>query len=53
MNLAEYKEQHILFEVDIYDAIDLTGWVKGQQVDGGPTPEKVKEHIDKIRSLLI
>ncbi|MFL2131725.1 MAG: argininosuccinate lyase [Ruoffia tabacinasalis] len=53
LSLAEYKEEHALFEEDIYDAIDLTACVKRRQVDGGPAPEKVQEHIDKIRSLLI
>ncbi|MGO1433523.1 MAG: argininosuccinate lyase, partial [Ruoffia tabacinasalis] len=53
LSLAEYKEEHALFEEDIYDAIDLTVCVKRRQVDGGPAPEKVQEHIDKIRSLLI
>ena len=52
LSLKEYQADHALFEEDIYDAIDLTACVKRRQVDGGPAPEKVQEHINKIRSLL-
>lgn len=49
--LSEYQAEHPLFEEDIYDAIDLSACVNRRQVDGGPTPEKVQEHIDMIKNL--
>jgi argininosuccinate lyase len=50
--LEEYKEAHLTFESDVYDAIDLTRCVRLRCVDGGPAPEAVRRQIDKVKELL-
>lgn len=50
LSLEEYRNHNHLFEEDIYDTINLKACVERRQVDGGPAPMKVKEHIQKVRA---
>lgn len=52
LTLKEYKNHSEEFEEDIYEAIDLKNCVFRRKVDGGPAPEKVKEHIEQLREEL-
>lgn len=49
LSLKEYQEHSELFEADVYEAISLKACVERRQVDGGPAPTKVREHIEKVR----
>ena len=53
-NLAieEYKKVSEVFENDVYEHIDLMNCLKARNVIGGPSPESVKKHIEKIKNSL-
>lgn len=51
--LEDFKASSELFDSDVYDAIDLIGCVKGRKAVGGPAPEAVAAHIEKIRSTVL
>lgn len=53
LRLEEYKKLSPLFEKDIYEAISLKTCVEGRNVVGGPAPERVKEHIQKIKDTVL
>lgn len=48
LSLQEYQNICNLFENDIYIQIDLSNCLKARNVEGGPSPEKVKNHIKDI-----
>lgn len=50
LSIEEYRQHSDLFEEDVYEAISLQACVERRQVDGGPAPTKVKEHINKVKS---
>jgi argininosuccinate lyase len=47
--LEEYKAVSGLFAEDVYDALKLENCVNARKITGGPAPDAVKEHIEKIR----
>lgn len=49
LTMEEYKEASELFDDDIYDAIKLENCVKKRIVPGGPAPEVVSKHIEKVK----
>jgi len=49
LTLEEYRKYSKQFELDVYDAVDLKNCVFRRRVIGGPAPERVKEHIEKVR----
>lgn len=51
--IEEYKKLSPLFEKDVYDAISLKTCVEGRKAVGGPAPERVKEHIKKIKDTVL
>lgn len=50
LTIEEYKEASELFDSDIYDAIKLENCVKKRIVPGGPAPEVVSKHIEKVKN---
>ena len=50
LSIEEYRQHSDLFEEDVYETINLQACVERRQVDGGPAPTKVKEHINKVKS---
>lgn len=50
--LEEYKKVSEVFENDVYEHIDLMNCLKARNVIGGPSPESVKKHIEKIKNSL-
>ena len=50
--LEEYKKVSEVFENDVYEHIDLMNCLKARNVIGGPSPECVKKHIEKIKNSL-
>lgn len=49
LTIEEYKVASELFDKDIYDAINLENCVKKRIVPGGPAPEVVSRHIEKVK----
>jgi argininosuccinate lyase len=47
--LEEYKAVSGLFAEDVYDALKLENCVNARKITGGPAPEAVSAHIEKIR----
>ena len=52
LTLEEYKTVSLLFEKDIYDAVNLENCVKERKVSGGPAPEAVLKQIKKAEAEL-
>ena len=52
MSLEEYKAISPVFEEDIYEAIALETCVQMRKVIGGPAPEIVEAHIQKVKEEL-
>ena len=53
LTLDEYKKIDNKFNEDIFDAINLENCVMLRNVEGGPSPIKVKGRIDEIKSALV
>jgi argininosuccinate lyase len=52
LSLDELKNLSPMFTDDVYDALSLETCVKKRSVYGGPSPDSVKKHIDKIKACL-
>ena len=52
LSLEEYQAVDSLFEADVFDAIRLETCVMMRNVIGGPAPESVKAHIQKVKQQL-
>ena len=52
LSVDEYKKVSKVFEDDVYEYIDLLNCLKQRNVIGGPSPEKVSEHIKFIKNWL-
>ena len=52
LSISDYKKYSPLFDKDIYKAIDLNECINNRKSFGSPNPELVKEHIEKIKSLI-
>ena len=52
LSVDEYKKVSKVFEDDVYEYIDLLNCLKQRNVIGGPSPEKVSEHIKFIKKWL-
>ena len=52
LSVDEYKKISKVFEDDVYEYIDLLNCLKQRNVIGGPSPEKVSEHIKFIKNWL-
>ena len=50
--LAEYRQFSLVFDEDVYEAIDLLTCVRQRALPGGPAPETVKAAIGAVRSRL-
>lgn len=51
--IEEYKKLSPLFDSDVYEAISLKTCVEGRNAVGGPAPERVKQHIQKIKDTVL
>ncbi len=51
--IAEYKKLSDKFQDDIFDAISLQKCVDERKVTGGPAPQAVAKHIEKIRNTVL
>ena len=49
LSLAEYREFSLVFDEDVYEAIDLLTCVSQRDIPGGPAPARVQETIDATR----
>lgn len=45
LDLETYKKESVLFEEDVYEAIDLKTCLKNRKSQGGPAPEEVLRQI--------
>lgn len=52
LELQEYKNINELFDEDIYDAIDLMNCVNRRDIEGGPSVNQVKKHIEYVKELI-
>lgn len=52
LSVDEYKKVSEVFENDVYEYIDLLNCLKQRNTIGGPSPEKVSEHINFIKKWL-
>ena len=52
ISLNEYQQFSELFKEDIYEAIALETCVQMRKVIGGPAPEIVEAHIQKVKEEL-
>ena len=50
--LAEYRQFSLVFDEDVYEAIDLLTCVRQRNLPGGPAPEAVKKTIEETRKML-
>jgi len=50
--LAEYRQFSLVFDVDVYEAIDLLTCVSQRKLPGGPAPEAVQATIRETRARL-
>ena len=48
--LAEYRQFSLVFDEDVYAAIDLLNCVSQRNIPGGPAPEAVKAAIEATRA---
>lgn len=49
LSIEEYKKADIDFEKDVYEEISLENCIRKRKVVGGPAPEVVKKHIERVR----
>jgi len=52
LSLAEYREFSLVFDEDVYPAIDLLTCVSQRNLPGGPAPEAVRATIEATREKL-
>ena len=52
LSLKELQALSPLFTDDVYDALSLGTCVQTRAVYGGPSPDSVKQHIQKIKAFL-
>ena len=52
LSLEELKNINEVFEDDVYEALSLRACVGNRSVYGGPGPESVKQHIEKIKDFI-
>ena len=52
MTVEEFKSFSELFEEDIFDFITSEACVKSRKVPGGPAPEVMKAHIEKVENFV-
>ena len=52
MTTEEFKQFSELFEEDIFDFITSEACVKSRKVPGGPAPEVMKAHIEKVENFV-
>ena len=52
LSLEELKNINEVFEDDVYEALSLRACVVNRSVYGGPSPESVKQHIEKIKDFI-
>ncbi len=50
--IAEYRQFSLVFDEDVYQAIDLLTCVSQRSLPGGPAPEAVRATIEKTRTRL-
>ncbi len=50
--LTDYRQFSLVFDEDVYDAIDLLTCVSQRKLPGGPAPEAVRETIRRTREKL-
>jgi len=50
--LAEYRQFSLVFDVDVYESIDLLTCVSQRNIPGGPAPEAVRATIEATRMQL-
>ncbi len=48
--IAEYRQFSLVFDEDVYQAIDLLTCVSQRKLPGGPAPEAVRATIEKTRA---
>ena len=51
--IEEYKKLSEKFDNDIYEAISLQKCIGGRAVTGGPAPQAVANHIEKIKNTVL
>mgnify|MGYP001373173481 FL=1 len=47
--ISDYKDKSDIFDDGIFDAINLENCVAERNIAGGPAPESVKAHIERVR----
>ena len=52
LQLEQYKEVSEVFDEDIYEYIDLINCLNSRNVEGGPSPKIVKQHIEYIKKII-
>ncbi len=52
LTLEEYRTFSPLFGEDVFEAVSLINCVTSRRTVGGPAPERVKEHIEKVKAKL-
>ena len=52
LSLEELQSISEIFEDDVYEALSLRSCVENRSVYGGPGPESVKQHIEKIKDFI-
>lgn len=52
LSLSEFKEFSLLFEEDIYKAIDLNTCLNQRKVLGGPSEKEVKRQVKEIKKFI-
>ena len=50
--ITEYREFSLVFDEDVYEAIDLLTCVRQRNLPGGPAPEAVQATIEATRTKL-
>ena len=53
LSIEEYKKLSDKFEKDIYEAISLEKCVNERNAIGGPSPQAVAKHIEKIKNTVL
>jgi len=52
LSMNELQELSPMFDKEVYDALSLDACVEKRAVYGGPSPESVKKHIEKIKAFI-
>ncbi|SHI87193.1 argininosuccinate lyase [Clostridium cavendishii DSM 21758] len=53
ISLEKFKEFSQIFEIDVYEAIDIRKCVENRKVIGGPSPEEVKVRLKELKEFII